>query len=59
MFGEYVDMKGYKLHTSISIGILVYLDSGYSGNTHLKNADIEMYTAKERQLYHERSKLAI
>lgn len=59
MFGEYVDMKGYKLHTSISIGIVVYLDSGHNMKTHLKNADIEMYTAKERQLYHGRSKLAI
>lgn len=42
-----LDVNGYKLYVTISIGVAVYPNNGSDGKTLLKKADIAMYKAKE------------
>jgi diguanylate cyclase (GGDEF)-like protein len=48
LFNQPLNINGYKLKITISIGIAVYPDNGLDGKALLKKADIAMYKAKEK-----------
>ena len=47
-FAKPIEVDGYELHVTTSIGFAVYPENGEEGDTLIKNADIAMYTAKEQ-----------
>ena len=45
---EVIEVQGYHLYTTASIGIAIYPDDGYDRNEIIKHADSAMYHAKEK-----------
>jgi diguanylate cyclase (GGDEF)-like protein/PAS domain S-box-containing protein len=47
-FQEPFSVEGHELRTTASIGVAIYPDDGVDADTLLKNADIAMYSAKQK-----------